>query len=95
VLLQTGEIGCARIPAWTRRLFAGQLHQFLGIREIVVHVTEGEHDLFQAGAFAAEFLGTLRIVPDVGLLQFAVYLFQTFAFAGVVKDTPSGSRRGP
>jgi len=71
------------------------LHQFLGVGEIVVHVTEGEHDLFEASTLAAEFLGTLRIVPDVGLFQFAVYLFEAFALAGIVKDTPSGSRRGP
>jgi hypothetical protein len=42
----------------------------------------------QAGAFAAQFLRAGRIVPYGGALQFAAYFFQTFAFDGVVKDTP-------
>jgi hypothetical protein len=42
----------------------------------------------QAGAFAAQLLRARRIVPDVRVLQFAAYFFQTFAFSSVVKDTP-------
>jgi hypothetical protein len=41
-------------------------------------------------ALLAERLRALRIVPDAGVFQFPVYLFQTFAFAVDVKDTPSG-----
>jgi hypothetical protein len=33
-------------------------------------------------------LGTLGVVPDIGAFEFAVYFFETFDFAVVVKDTP-------
>jgi hypothetical protein len=34
---------------------------------------QADHDLLELGAFFAEFLGTLRIVPDTRLLEFPVY----------------------
>jgi hypothetical protein len=42
----------------------------------------------QAGTFAAQFLRARRIVPDLGIFQFAAYFFQLFALGSVVKDTP-------
>jgi hypothetical protein len=32
-------------------------------------------------------LGVIRIVPDIGVFQFAAYFDQTFVFNVVVKDT--------
>ena len=46
------------------------------------------HELGEARAFAAEVLGALRLVPDVGVFQFAGYFFQALALDRVVKDTP-------
>jgi hypothetical protein len=34
---------------------------------------QADHHLLKFGAFFAEFLGALRIVPDARLLQFPVY----------------------
>ena len=41
------------------------------------------------GTFLAERLRTIRIIPDIGLLEFALNFGQAFRFAFVVKDTPS------
>jgi len=48
--------------------------------------------LFELGAFLPEFLSALRIAPDAGLLQFALYFLQTLVFIVVIKDTSSKSR---
>jgi len=48
--------------------------------------------LFELGAFLAELLRALGIVPDPGLLQLALYFLQTFVFVVVIKDTSSKSR---
>jgi len=50
------------------------------------------HDLGEPRALAVQFLGTIRLVPDVRLLQLALDLGETFRAAIVVKDTPSGRR---
>jgi len=52
----------------------------------------------EPGTLPAQFLGALGGVPDAGVLQFAVYLFEPLALAVVLKDTPSarrGADRGP
>jgi hypothetical protein len=46
------------------------------------------HDLFQAHPLAAEFLGALRLFPDIRRLQLAAYLDQPVLLLRVVKDTP-------
>ena len=46
------------------------------------------HHRFQGGAFAAQILGPLGVVPDVGLAQFQLYFRETVFLVGVVKDTP-------
>jgi len=51
------------------------------------------HHLFEAGTFAAQFLGALGVVPDVGLLELAGDFVKAFLLALEVKDTPSGTRR--
>ena len=45
-------------------------------------------DRVQTRALAAQILGALRIVPDIGAFEFAVYFFQTLVLDRVVKDTP-------
>jgi hypothetical protein len=45
--------------------------------------------LFQSGAVLAQTLGTLRLVPDVRILEFATNFYQLFLFGVEVKDTPS------
>jgi len=45
-------------------------------------------DLFELGAFLAQVLGPLRVVPDGRTFQFATYFFETLSLGLVVKDTP-------
>ncbi|EMP57202.1 hypothetical protein MSNKSG1_01228 [Marinobacter santoriniensis NKSG1] len=47
------------------------------------------HDQLQVRPLLAQGLGALGIVPDCGLLEFALYFDQTFTTLIVVKDTPS------
>jgi len=46
------------------------------------------HGIGQLGAFAAQFLGAFRVVPDVGDFQLAAYFFEAVFLFRVVKDTP-------
>jgi hypothetical protein len=45
-------------------------------------------DTVQLGTLAAERLCLLLVVPDIGIFQFAAYLFQPVFLAGIVKGTP-------
>ena len=45
-------------------------------------------DAVELRAFLAELLRTLRIVPDVRVLELAPYFLEAFALGLVVKDTP-------
>jgi hypothetical protein len=51
--------------------------------------------LFEFGALPAEFLGALRVIPDSGLLEFAVYFLQPLVLIVVIKDTSSKSLCAP
>jgi hypothetical protein len=46
------------------------------------------HHLLQAGALTPEFLGALRIVPDIGSFQLPGDLGQPLTLGIEVKDTP-------
>jgi hypothetical protein len=50
---------------------------------------------FQARALAPQFLGTLGITPDVGLLELALDFSQTMLLGIKVKDTPVRPGNGP
>jgi len=41
---------------------------------------------------AVQLLGAIGFVPDLGLCEFAFEFVESFRFARVVKDTPSGRR---
>jgi hypothetical protein len=51
--------------------------------------------MFQLGAFLAELLSSIRVVPDPGLLELARYFLQALVFVVVIKDTSSKSRCAP
>jgi hypothetical protein len=51
--------------------------------------------LLELGAFPAQLLSAIRVVPDAGLLELALYFLQTFEFVVVIKDTSSKSRCAP
>jgi len=56
---------------------------------------QGTDDLFESGAFLAEFLGPFRVVPDFGLLELPRYFLQTLVLVVVIKDTSSRNRCAP
>jgi hypothetical protein len=51
--------------------------------------------LLQLGALLPEFLGALRVIPNAGLLELALYFLQPLVLVVVIKDTSSKSRRAP
>jgi hypothetical protein len=51
--------------------------------------------LLELGAFLAELLGSIRVVPDARLFELANYFLQALVLAVVIKDTSSKSRYAP
>jgi len=56
-------------------------------------------DLFdvgvEPGAFLAELLRAFGIRPDLGVLEFAAYFFETLDLGVVFKETPVTNARAP
>jgi len=48
--------------------------------------------LLELGALLAQFLSAVRVVPDSGLFELALYFLQALVFVVVIKDTSSKSR---
>jgi hypothetical protein len=69
--------------------FDGEIEKFAGIHETTGDFVEADDNLLEPSTFLTERLRTLRFVPDVGLLEFALDLGQAFRLAVVVKDTSS------
>jgi hypothetical protein len=73
-------------------LLDGEFEQLAGVVQPLRQFVEGLDDPLELRAFAAERLGALGLVPDVGLFQFAPDLGEAFRLAVVVKDTSSTQR---
>jgi hypothetical protein len=56
-------------------------------------VIEAVDDLLELGAFSAEILRALGIVPNAGLLELAGYFLEALVFVVVIKDTSSKNLR--
>ncbi len=69
-------------------LFTRQLEQLLRAFQILGQLAQYLDHAFEHLLFLAEILGPLRVVPDLGVLQFAVDFGQTSYLDVVVKDTP-------
>jgi hypothetical protein len=54
-------------------LFGGHLQQIAGIDQAAVEIVERVDDQRQGGAFAAQILRVLGVIPDVRVFQLAVY----------------------
>ena len=65
------------------------------IAQAALEVIQAADDLLEFGAFLAEFLRAIRVVPDAGLLEFARYFLQSLVLVVVIKDTSSRSRCAP
>jgi hypothetical protein len=77
------------------RLLGGQLQQFRRVAQRAGEAVEAADDLLELGAFLPQFLRAVRIAPDAGLFELALYFLQAFVFVVVIKDTPSKSRCAP
>ena len=74
------------------RLGRGQIQQLGRIGQGAREAIESADDLLELGAFFSQFLGTLRIAPNAGLLELALYFLQPLMLIVVIKDTSSKSR---
>ena len=66
---------------------AGQFEQVARVVQAALQVGQGADHGLQGFFFATQFLGVLRIVPDVRAFQFGVDDMQAFGLGIVVKDT--------
>jgi hypothetical protein len=73
----------------------GHLQKLAGIAQAARQAIQTLDHLFEFGALPAEFLGALRVIPDSGLLEFAVYFLQPLVLIIVIKDTSSKSLCAP
>jgi len=85
VLVQVGDHGQGGIFVL---LAFRQFQQFAGLGQAIQDRGDAANGLFQVGAFTAQVLGVLGVVPDVWVFQFPGYFFQTLFLGVVVKDTP-------
>jgi len=70
-------------------LFLGrQFQQALRVAEAGGQVIDSGNNQFQIGAFLAQRLSPLRIIPDRRRLKLPFYFDQPFTAVIVVKDTP-------
>jgi hypothetical protein len=67
---------------------AGEVEQFTGFGEARAELVQHVDHALELRALAAQFLGTLRLVPDRGVFELPQHLGQALALALVVKDTP-------
>jgi hypothetical protein len=77
------------------RLVGGQFQKLRGIAQGASEAVKAADDLIELGAFLPKFLSAIRIVPDAGLLELALYFLQSLVFIVVIKDTSSKSRCAP
>jgi hypothetical protein len=75
--------------------FITQLAQHLQIIDLAAGGSPVVDQFDQRGAFFQNFLGTLVVVPEVGLGDFGFQLRNPLAFAIDVKDTSSARRACP
>jgi hypothetical protein len=72
----------------------GQLEQLAGAAQALGQAADAVDGLVEQRALAAQRLGALGIVPDVRVLQLALYFLEPLALAVVVKETPSAHPAG-
>jgi hypothetical protein len=70
-------------------LFLGKRQQIFRIRQAAAKLVQRDDYELQRSAFLAQRLRALRIVPDVGLLEFALYFGESLCLGLIVKGTPS------
>jgi hypothetical protein len=77
------------------RLVRHHVKEFGGVAQGALEAIQAADHLLEFGALLAEFLRAVRIAPNAGLLELALYLLQTLLLVVVIKDTSSKSRCAP
>ena len=92
---QTADIGFDFADGPRVRFLGGEIQKVRRIAQGTLEPVQTPDDLLQLGALLPEFLGALRVVPNPGLFELALYFLQPFVLAVVIKDTSSKSRCAP
>jgi hypothetical protein len=92
---QTVHVGLYFPDGAQIRFFCGEIQKVRRIAQRTLEPVQAPDDLLQLGAFLTEFLGALRIVPNAGLLELALYFLKPLVLVVVIKDTSSKSRCAP
>jgi hypothetical protein len=74
------------------RLSGRKIQEFRRVTQGALEAIQAAYDLLEFGAFLAELLGAVRVVPNAGLLELAFYFLKPLVFVVVIKDTSSKSR---
>jgi len=75
--------------------FRGEIEKFRRIAQALLQPVQAADDLFEFGALLAQFLSAIRVIPNAGLLELALYFLQALVPIVVIKDTSSKSRCAP
>jgi len=73
----------------------GQVEQFARAAQALGQLADAVDGLVERRALAPQRLRALRVVPDVGVLEYALYFLEALALGVVVKETPSAHPAGP
>ncbi|MBB5216959.1 hypothetical protein HNQ49_003663 [Parapusillimonas granuli] len=72
-----------------------EFEELVGVFKAGGDLGQRADDVFQVFLFAAQILGVLGVVPDIGVFELGVYDMQPFRFGIVVKDTSEGQPGAP
>ena len=86
--LETGSIPLDVLRRGFVVLALGELEQLRRVRDGLAGAIELRKLGGQLGAFATELLRLVGLLPDGGIFQLAIDLFETFLLGVVLKETP-------
>src|SRR5690606_24697034 len=88
------DVGLDRLHGFGVVLGLGQVEQFGGADQAIGQVADAVDGLVEQGALAPQRLRALGVVPDVRVLELALYFLEALALRVVVKETPSAHPAG-
>ena len=77
------------------RFVRDQIEEFRRVAQGALEAIQPADHLLELGALLAEFLRAVRVAPNAGLFELALYLLQPLMLVIVIKDTSSKSRCAP
>ncbi len=95
MLLEIVEICCHLPDNGIVLLLGSKIEQLGRISEAGLEFVKRDNDLLEARPLPAKRLRSLGLAPDIGLLEFPLYLRQPLGLRLVVKDTSSTRWRVP